>query len=290
MWWRSAVGAIGTLAFAPGRSLAVDRGRLGLLAREAADTLATPPVHGLSAGLIAMIVAGAFLAALLGAWIGLRIRSSARLRERQGWRELTYRFRSPHPMRVDGDLVGRMTGVLDELEEFCRRFKTTTPRGAGAPAVTFATAGAPLSAAESLPVRFARRTDTESVRARWIPGDAPDAGEPAAPKARATAPVVAPFVASPPPVAAPAPVTTPAPVAAPAPVAVATPVRTLAAAAAAPARVADTAPSEGRDRNASYRAARRLLEAGHDREDVRRRTGLKLAEIDLLRCAPGGPK
>ncbi|MFN8179545.1 MAG: hypothetical protein U0167_16575 [bacterium] len=278
MWWRSAVGAIGTLAFAPGSSFAVDRGRLGLLAREAADTLATPPAHGLSAGLIAVIVVGAFLAALLGAWIGLRVRSTARLRERQGWRELTYRFRSPHPMRVDGDIVGRMTGVLDELEEFCRRFKTTTPRGALAPAVTFATAGAPLAAAESLPVRFARRTDTENVRARWSPGDAPSTGTPAAPKPRAAAPVVDAIAPS------------PSPVAAPAAVAVATPGQAPVAAAVPPARLAETAPSEGRDRNASYRAARRLLEAGHDREDVRRRTGLKLAEIDLLRCAPGGPR
>ena len=46
--------------------------------------------------------------------------------------------------------------------------------------------------------------------------------------------------------------------------------------------------TRGQVREAVYAQARRLLRAGEDRNSVRDATGLKLAEIDLLRCARAG--
>jgi hypothetical protein len=53
------------------------------------------------------------------------------------------------------------------------------------------------------------------------------------------------------------------------------------------ARAAAAAPAAGAARAVSYASARRLLKEGLDREAIRDRTGLRLAEIDLLRCAAG---
>lgn len=52
----------------------------------------------------------------------------------------------------------------------------------------------------------------------------------------------------------------------------------------APRPLAKATPSEP-DRGTRYRRARALLREGHDRDAVRSMTGLKLAELDLLRCA-----
>jgi hypothetical protein len=246
MWWRSALAVLASLAFAPPGALAADAGRLGLLSREAADLLAAP-ARGTPAGLVALVVLGALAASLVGTWIGLRSQSVARIRDRHGWRELTYRFRSPSPLKVDGDLMGRMAGVLDDLEELGRRFKTVSLPAVPPGATVLAAAGGPPAPGNAAPVLFARSGDTDGVRARWIPSER--ASEP--PRREAPAP------------------------SAPTPTA---PRDAAAAARGDPARARATA----------YRIARRLLEAGHDREEVRRRTGLKVAEIDLLRCASGG--
>ena len=57
--------------------------------------------------------------------------------------------------------------------------------------------------------------------------------------------------------------------------------------AAAPRATEESASPPAVGRVEQYRAARRLLREGLDRQTVRARTGLKLAEIELLRCHPG---
>jgi hypothetical protein len=225
MWSRSLIGAAFGAAVAAPPSLAADAGRVAILAREAAGALA-PAGGGAPGGALALVgavVLGTLLASLLGTWIGFRSLAVGRIRERDGWRELTYRFRSPGPLRAAPDLLGRMAGVLDEIEDLGRRMRgepPAAPTGPGALAPGPARGG----------VRFRRSDGTEGLRARWAPPD--DGPRPAAP-------------------------------------------------------TAGSAPRGGRDRAAAYREARGLLRAGQDRESVRRATGLKLAEIDLLRCAPG---
>lgn len=248
-WSSSLMGmmALGLGAFAPA-ARAANGGRLDLLAREAADVVATPAAAGpAGTGLfLGAVVVVAVLASILGTWIGLRSQSVARIRERDGWRELSYRFRAPGKLKADPGLITRLATVLDDLEDLGRRMRAVpTPAVAGT---------GPLPAADiGPPVRFQRTGETEGVRARWIP-DAKAAPVPEAPR-----PVRVVAAAAPP---APAP-----------PAASHVPVRQ---------------PAESRgSRQGTYRDARRLLAEGADRETVRARTGLKLAEIDLLRCAPG---
>lgn len=190
---------------------AVDSGRLDLLAREAADVLA--PTAAPSAAFVAEVVVGALLASLLGTWLGLRTRTFRAAFRSTGPRELTLSF--PTPVRVDAEMLARMTGGLQGDE-------------AVDPAVV-APAPPPAAAAASQPagarVEFPR-DPAIPANIRWSP-----------PAARRLA------------------------------------------------RAAATARADA-TRVASYASARRLLREGLDRETVRRRTGLKLAELDLLRCAP----
>jgi hypothetical protein len=238
MWWSSRVlPALGALLAAPVPGRCANGGRLDLLAREAADAMAPVVPPGLPGGplvLVGAILVAALLASVLGTWIGLRSRSVARIRERDGWRELSYRFRSADPLKADANLIGRMATVLDDLEDLGRRLKT-------APGPALRPAGGILPAEDiGPPVRFRRSGETEGVRARWTP---PPSNPPA------------------PPVDPPVPAARPQPI----------------------------RPRAGaRPRAGSYDEARRLLREGMDRESVRARTGLKAAEIDLLRCAPGG--
>jgi hypothetical protein len=53
---------------------------------------------------------------------------------------------------------------------------------------------------------------------------------------------------------------------------------------------AASAPQPRRDRRSAYERARRLLEKGHDVATIRELTGLKTAELDLLRAAPAGAR
>ncbi len=255
MSWSSVTRSVlAALLAAPAPGRCANGGRLDLLAREAADAMApTVPaaVPGGPWAFVGAILLAALLASVLGTWIGLRSRSVARIRERDGWRELSYRFRSPDPLKTDANLIGRLATVLDDLEDLGRRLRAV-------PAT--APAGAPRAASGALPaedigppVRFARSDGTEGVRARWTPAAPAAPVRPAphpAPEARAAA---APTVAAPRPTAAPV---LPRPAA--------------------------------RPRAGAYDEARRLLREGLDRETVRARTGLKLAEIDLLRCTSGG--
>jgi len=229
MWSRSSVAVLAVGC--PSAAAAADAGRMGLLAREAADALAaSAPAApaGDSTLWIGAVVLAALGASWLGTWLGLRRHAVARLRERDGWRELTYRFRSKRPMNADPNLLGRIAGVLDDLEGLSRQVKAATM----APAL--ATAGGGLAGPGPGPVRFRRDRETEGVTARWAPA--------------AESPRVAP---------------------------------------AAPAVEAPRTPVRDAGRAARYREARALLRSGADRAAVRARTGLKAAEIDLLRCAPG---
>jgi hypothetical protein len=236
---RSGLAALAALLLAPGAAHAVDPGRLELLAREAADVLA-PAAAGPSGsiGLVAAVLVAVLLASAAGTWIGLRSHSVTRVRERHGWRELTYRFRSPGPVRVDGDVLGRLAGILDEVEVLGARLKgaTLTPATAMAGA-------APRRLVELAPIRFRRGADVPPS-ARW----SPEGPLPARPPAKPTEPAPHP---------------------------------------AAPRATEESASPPVGGRVEQYRAARRLLREGLDRQAVRARTGLKLAEIELLRCHPG---
>jgi hypothetical protein len=145
-------------------------------------------------------------------------------------RELTWRFRSDDPIRIDHGSAERVREVLDEIEQLGRQLRSVTTgevpaeaAGDDAPPAPPgpAPSGPPVEPEPAVPlVRFARREG--SIQAA-----------PVAPAAIPTTP------------------------------------------AARPSR---------RDR---YEHARRLLREGRGRDEIRAVTGLKAAELDLLRCAPG---
>lgn len=105
---------------------AVDSGRLDLLAREAADVLA--PTAAPSAAFVAEVVVGALLASLLGTWLGLRTRTFRAAFRSTGPRELTLSF--PTPVRVDAEMLARMTGGLQGDEAVDPAAAASQPAGA----------------------------------------------------------------------------------------------------------------------------------------------------------------
>jgi len=222
-----------------GTASAADGGRLDLLAAEAVDVMGHAASSPSRTGLLVLLAIpfATMVAAFLGTWLGIRGLSFGSLRHKDGWREVAYRFRSEQPLTAGKDVLRRMGGVLDELEDLGRRMRA---RPASAPAPRSPARPKSATAARSVappesprPVRFVRREEA--------------------------------------PVAAPETAPAPAPAAAPGP-------------APAPARAA----AESDDRGDRYRRARALLEEGHDRETVQSLTGLKLAELDLIRCAVVG--
>jgi hypothetical protein len=207
---RAAIGLAGVLTAAPTLAqTGPGPGRLEVLAAEAA-TLMTPTAAwaeggggGMGPWSLGLVLLVAGMAAFGGTYLGLRRFSFCRLREQDGWREVTYRFRGK-PMRVRGDVLGRLPGLMDEIQDLGARLRRT-----------------PAS-------------------------------------------------------------TTPE-----------TPPTEAAAADPAPAERRSAEPME--DREARYARARSLLRDGHDTATVRTLTGLKTAEIDLLRfaadtAAVAGPK
>jgi hypothetical protein len=235
MWSRSVAAVTGALFVAPAAASAVDAGRMDLLAREAASVLAPAgaPAPG-SWTLIAAVLTAVVVSSAAGTWIGLKSRSVARVREGRGWRELTYRFRSKDAVRADGDVLGRLAGILDEVEALSARLKDAGFPAVPRPVTTVATTAGRF--VELVPVVFRRSRDAGGP-VRWTP-----------PASRAPQPAAGPLpgTESLPGVAAPAP-----------------------------------------GRADRYRDARRMLREGASRDDVRRRTGLKAAEIELLRCRGG---
>jgi hypothetical protein len=193
---RAAISLAGVLAAAPALAqTGPGPGRLEVLAAEAA-TVMTPTAAwteggggGMGPWSLALVFLIAGMAAFGGTYLGLRRFSFCRLREQDGWREVTYRFRGK-PVRVQGDILGRLPRLMDEIEELGTRLRRN-----------------PASA-------------------------------------------------------------TPEPT----------------AAEAAPAAEHPSAQPQ-QDREARYARARKLLRDGHDTETVRALTGLKTAEIDLLRFA-----
>lgn len=130
---RAAVGLLGLLAAVPAiAETGPGPGRLDVLAAEAATlmTPAPPWNEGAAGGLgpwsVVLVLLTAGLAAFGGTYLGLRRFSFCRLREQDGWREVTYRFRGG-PVRLAGDLVGRLPGLMDEIEELGERLRQTSP-------------------------------------------------------------------------------------------------------------------------------------------------------------------
>ena len=72
--------------------------------------------------MLALVLLAAGAAAFGGTYLGLRRFSFCRLREQDGWREVTYRFRGK-PVRIQGDVLGRLPGLIDEIEELGARLR-----------------------------------------------------------------------------------------------------------------------------------------------------------------------
>ncbi|MEZ5065303.1 MAG: hypothetical protein R3B81_11265 [bacterium] len=176
-----------------------------------------------------LLVVGSFLLALTGITrFRLQRRRPAKTSSTASdheLREVTWRFRSPEPVRIGHESSDRFQSVLDEIEILGRQLRQAT------------TAGGHSALA---PVVFARR-DREAI-----------AGEASTPSTHS---MIQTKPASP-----------SAPIASPAP--------------AAPA--ATIAPPTSREER--YALARRLLAEGKERDVIRAATGLKTAELDLIRC------
>lgn len=258
---------------------AVDAARLDLLAGEAVSVMGNAAAAPSRTGLVVLIAIPllTMLSAFLGTLLGIRGLSFGSLRDRDGWREVAYRFRSDRPMTVGKDVIQRMSGVLDDIEDLGRNLRA----GVAKPAAKPEPAAGPAPAAKAETPAPA----TVAAVAPEVPREEPRAKRPGLWSGRnggrAAAPPVEPvtFFRREEPAGAPV---------APAAVA-AEPVEAAIVAAPPPQPIARSA-GEDTDRSMRYRRARALLDQGHDRETVRSLTGLKLAEVDLLRCAgaPGG--
>lgn len=289
--WASALAL--TLAFAAAAH-AADEQRLSLLAQEAADLLATDRLAGFEAAAgetaparearfgsvppsgvpgALPVVWGMLLTALLsgaaaygGVRFGQRRPAGAMAlatrddvaKNSGNVREVTWRFRSSQPLRMGSVDSPRVNRVLDEIEDLGRKLRSMTSSGAHEnPAVeaTLVPAGGELS-------RVAEATEVEPV---------------------VTEPVVTETVI-------PEGTTTEEPITEGAVVEFARRDRpeghvTPAAAAAEPGGPRktddDVAPISRTNR---YDTARSLLQCGADHATIQAQTGLKFAEIDLLRC------
>ncbi len=233
----AAIWALPTTVWADGFA---DPGRLDLMAAEAATFGAPVTEMGeMPWMLVSAVIVGTLVAGWVGTRIALRTSSLGRVREKDGWREITYRFRSNAPMKVGRDLFPRLEGLVSELEDLGAKV-----RGAASPEPM------PVPAAPIEPVTFRRRDEPTLDR-----GPDTYSGSTAG---------------------------------------MAEPAETL----AVPRHESETGPeipieveaenkTGASDREGAYRKARSLLAAGHDLRKVREMTGLKTAEIDLLRACPG---
>ncbi len=193
------VACLAGIVWPAGASADPGPGRMALLGREASRVAGfEPPRQELaSAPWIGAAFCVGLMAAFFGTYCGMRLFAFGRCVERDGWREVTYRFRST-PLAIRGDVIPRMTGLLEELEHLgAGRLAKPAP-------VLSSTIEAPRVEPEPVrfePITFARREEPKP-----------------------------------------------------------------------PSR---------------YDRARALLREGHDVSTIQVMTGLKLAEIDLVRSAPG---
>ena len=182
----------------------------------------------LPSGPVGSVTLGVLALTTLTAYLVTRARARAAADRTSGEvREVTWRFRSPQPIRVGRESAHRVAAVLDEIEELGQKLRAITT----APSEKRDLAPHPERPDPDLSpgpeaVVFARRSQVA----------APPEPEPA------------------------------------------------------PAPVEGAGMSRLQLREAVYTQARRLLRAGKGRSAVREATGLKLAEIDLLRCARAGEK
>jgi hypothetical protein len=197
-----------TVPFAPGAA----RDRFGSIPVQ----LPRRPIGGLALGLLAIVATLVYLV----------IQSRLRRKVEAGageMREVTWRFRSPQPIRVNGKSAHRVAEVLDEIEQLGKQLRAiTTGEASSEPAAALPAA----SVATSEPVVFTRREPSRQA-GQTVPAPAP---------------------------------------------------------ANAPVRIESAETPRLQRREVAYSQARRLLRSGQDRLAVREATGLKLAEIDLLRC------
>ncbi|MBZ0268441.1 hypothetical protein K8I85_09825, partial [bacterium] len=126
----SLAGAILLLA-APAAG-AVDATRLDLLAGEAVSVMGRAAAAPSRLGLVVLIgiPLATMLSAYLGTYLGIRGLSFGSLRTADGWREVAYRFRSEEPMTVGKDVIKRMSGVLDDIEELGKNIRTRSAKPA----------------------------------------------------------------------------------------------------------------------------------------------------------------
>lgn len=163
--------------------------RIDLLAAEA-SRLAVPGGASAAASvsweLIAVMLLGTMAAAFAGTYVGAR--RFTHVRGPDGWRELTYRFRSGTPLRLKTDTLRRLSGVLGELEEIgsdlrMKREETGPTKDSAASAPDNATTPAAPRVDEARDVTFRRRAPLPG--GTTPPADAPRAAtEPMRARAR----------------------------------------------------------------------------------------------------------
>ena len=102
--------------------------RADLLAAEAARIAsglgaAAAPI---SPWAVALFCLGTLAAAFCGSYFGLWRPAFGRVRDEDGWREVTYRFKSSSPLKISDHMLHRMTGVIGDLEDLGVRIRKMT--------------------------------------------------------------------------------------------------------------------------------------------------------------------
>jgi hypothetical protein len=239
-----AIGLGGAAWARTGVAEATDPGRLELMAKEVAHfsapllTPANDPSWPMGVG----VIAGVFLAAYLGTRFGVRRVTFGRVREKDGWREVTYRFRSAAPLQLRNDLFPRLEDVLEQLEDLGTRIRKASEKRLTAPTEPDGEPAPPIEGEASLtakseepsipPIRFARNPDREGAGGPDAAGESTGAEDLENNLLRSAARA-----------------------------------RSL-------------------DRRSAYGRARTLLAEGHAPDVVRELTGLRPAELELLRSVP----
>lgn len=116
-------------ASVPDPVAAIDPGRADLLAQEATRLAGASTGLHVSPWMLVLFCLGTLVAAFCGSYFGLWRPTIGSVRDKDGWREVTYRFRSSSPLKISGHMLNRMTGVLGEIEDLGSRIRELTPGG-----------------------------------------------------------------------------------------------------------------------------------------------------------------